>query len=51
MYKFFINENQKNDNKINIIGQDVNHIKNVLRIQKDEKIQICIKETRREFCL
>lgn len=42
MPKFFINQNQIDDNNIiNIIGKDVNHIKNVLRLQLDDDIQIC----------
>lgn len=49
MYKFFINEEQINDNEINIIGEDVNHIKNVLRLEIGEKIHICIKETAKCF--
>ena len=44
MYKFFVNENQIEGNKIKIIGEDVNHIKNVLRLEKEEKICICNKE-------
>ena len=38
MYKFFINHNQINENKAKIIGEDVNHIANVLRLKKEEKI-------------
>ena len=49
MYKFFVNENQIEDNKIKIIGEDVNHIKNVLRLEKDESICICSKETSISF--
>lgn len=49
MYKFFVNEEQINDNEINIIGEDVNHIKNVLRLEIGEKIYICIKETAKCF--
>lgn len=45
MYKFFVNENQIEDNKIKIIGDDVNHIKNVLRLEVEEKICVCNKET------
>ena len=45
MYKFFVNENQIEDNKIQIIGEDVNHIKNVLRLNCEEEIIICNKET------
>ena len=41
MRKFFIKENQKTDNKIEILGEDVNHIKNVLRLTEKEKIKIC----------
>lgn len=49
MYKFFVNEEQINDNEINIIGEDVNHIKNVLRLEIGEKIYICIKEIAKCF--
>lgn len=41
MYKFFVKENQIEESKIKIIGEDVNHIKNVLRLQPNENIQIC----------
>ena len=44
MYKFFINHNQINENKAKIIGEDVNHIANVLRLKKEEKIIICDKD-------
>ena len=45
MPKFFVNKEQiLLDNKIKIIGQDVNHIKNVLRLQKNDNIVITIKE-------
>lgn len=34
MPKFFVSDNQiKNDNIIEIIGEDVNHISNVLRLK------------------
>ena len=45
MYKFFVREEQIEDNKINIIGKDVNHIKNVLRLQLEEEICVCNKDT------
>lgn len=45
MPKFFISEEQLNDNKIRIIGQDVNHIKNVLRLEINNNIVISVKET------
>ena len=44
MYKFFVKEEQIKDNKINIIGEDVNHIKNVLRLEAGESICICNKD-------
>ena len=41
MPKFFVAENQIDNNKITIIGDDVNHIKNVLRQKSGDKITIC----------
>lgn len=41
MPKFFVKNNQIEDKTINIIGTDVNHIVNVLRLKIDDKIQIC----------
>lgn len=41
MPKFFVKNNQVNENTINIIGTDVNHIKNVLRLKIDDEIKIC----------
>lgn len=41
MYKFFVKENQIEENRIQIIGEDVNHIKNVLRLQIEDNIQVC----------
>lgn len=49
MYKFFVKNNQINDNKIQIIGEDVNHIKNVLRLQKNEEIQVCNSDTSKSY--
>lgn len=45
MSKFFVKENQINNNQITIIGEDVNHILNVLRMKKDDELQICNQET------
>ena len=44
MRKFFVKENQIKNNQIEIIGEDVNHIKNVLRLSEKEKIKICDSE-------
>lgn len=44
MYKFFVENEQVNDKIVKIIGQDVNHIKNVLRLQVNDNICICNKQ-------
>ena len=45
MPKFFVKNNQVNNEKITIVGEDVNHIKNVLRLNIDDNIQICNVDT------
>lgn len=40
MYHFFISQDQVEDNHIRIIGPDVNHIKNVLRMGAGEEVLI-----------
>ena len=45
MSKFFVNQNQINNNIISIQGQDVNHIKNVLRYQLGDSIVVCDNDT------
>ena len=49
MYKFFVNNNQIKDNEIEIINEDVNHIKNVLRLEKNEEIQICDADNSKNY--
>ena len=49
MQKFFVEENQIEDNKIYINGPDVKHILSVLRLAKKEKIQICNKITKENY--
>lgn len=49
MYKFFVNDEQVSDKEINIIGDDVNHIKNVLRLEVGENIYICNKASSKSF--
>jgi RNA methyltransferase, rsmE family len=39
--KFFVKENQINSELITILDEDVNHIKNVLRLNVGENLQIC----------
>lgn len=41
MPKFFVKNNQIIDNSVRIIGQDVNHIKNVLRLSINDEINVC----------
>lgn len=41
MYKFFVNKNQIENNLIRISKDDINHIKNVLRLQLNDEILIC----------
>ena len=45
MPKFFVKNEQIKDNEITILGEDVKHIKNVLRLKLDDNIQICNLET------
>ena len=40
MYKFFVKTNQIEENRITIDSEDVNHIKNVLRLGISERIEI-----------
>lgn len=49
MPKFFVNQNQIDNNKIKIIGEDVNHIRNVLRLKVGQDICICEKETTQNY--
>ena len=49
MYKFFVNEEQIENDKVNIVGEDINHIKNVLRLSVGEEICVCNKETSKSF--
>ncbi len=41
MPKFFVKTNQISNNKIQILGEDVKHITQVLRAKKGEKLNIC----------
>lgn len=45
MPKFFVRNNQVKCNEIEIIGEDVNHITNVLRMKIGENFQICNVDT------
>lgn len=41
MQKIFIENKHMQDNKINITGEDVKHISNVLRMKPNDKIEVC----------
>ena len=45
MPKFFVSNKQVNGSYIEIRNEDVNHIKNVLRLKKNDYIQICNNDT------
>ena len=49
MRKFFVDNENIKDDKIFITGQDVNHIKNVLRLSIEEKILICDKSSAKNY--
>lgn len=49
MSKFFVKENQIKNNTVKIIGQDVNHIKNVLRLNLEDQIKICNEDTSENY--
>ena len=49
MPKFFVKEEQVKEEKINIIGKDVNHIKNVLRKKLGEQLTICNMANNKDY--
>lgn len=49
MPKFFVKNDQIKENKIQIIGQDVEHIKKVLRLDIDDNIKICNIDTNQNY--
>ena len=49
MPRFFVKSEHITDKEITIIGEDVKHIKNVLRKQVGESIEICNQETGKTY--
>lgn len=49
MYRFFVEPSQITDKEIRIVGKDVNHIKNVLRMKIGEEIAVSDGESAREY--
>lgn len=50
MYQFFVEDEQVQGDKIVIVGSDVNHITNVLRMKRGEKVRISDASQRAYFC-
>ena len=50
MYRFFVEPAQIQEHTITIIGNDVNHIKNVLRMKKGEELWISDQEEKEYHC-
>lgn len=49
MYNFFVNDNEIEDSIIKITGENLKHIKNVLRMKSGEKIFVCNKQTAESY--
>ena len=49
MPRFFVKTNQVIDNKIYIQGEDIKHIKNVLRKEIGNELEICNHETQKSY--
>ena len=50
MYQFFVEDEQVQQDRIRIVGSDVNHIGHVLRMKTGEKIRISDQSGRSYFC-
>lgn len=50
MYQFFVEPWQIQGNRVVIVGQDVNHIKNVLRMKIGEELAVSNGQDGREYC-
>lgn len=48
MYQFFVEENQLTKDRIAILGSDVNHIKNVLRMKCGERVRVSVRTDAQE---
>ena len=51
MHRFYVNPNQVQEDSIRIVGADVNHIKNVLRMKQGEEIIICNGQGKDCYCI
>ncbi len=50
MHWFYVEKSQISDERISITGSDVNHIKNVLRMEIGEHVVICDREGKDYYC-
>lgn len=50
MYQFFVENNQIGEEYIEITGEDVNHIRNVLRMKPGEQVRISNQQGEDYFC-
>ena len=51
MHRFYVNVDQIKENTITIVGTDVNHIKNVLRMKPGDEIIICDGQGKDCYCI
>ncbi len=51
MHRFYVNPNQIAEGSVRIIGPDVNHIKNVLRMKQGDEIIICNGQGKDCYCI
>ena len=49
MYQFFVEDTQVGENSVTIEGSDVNHIRNVLRMKRGEKVRISTSSGKNYF--
>ena len=50
MNQFFAEQTQIEDGLVHITGADVNHIRNVLRMRRGEKLRVCIPDGKAYLC-
>lgn len=50
MYHFFVEKDQVREETVLILGSDVNHIKNVLRMEPGDEIAVCTGDDREYLC-
>lgn len=50
MHRFYIQDNQIQESGIILTGEDVNHIKNVLRMRQGDKVILCDGKGKDYFC-